>query len=96
MAHTSKQEVSPSGIEGSEVLDTVKDRAKEVVAGAADIARAAKDKANEMVSRATAADKTSEAVQDMGKKLTDLLRRYPIQSLGVGFAVGFLLARAKR
>jgi hypothetical protein len=45
MAHTSKQEVTPSGTEGKEVLDTVKDWAKAVVAGAADMARAAKDKA---------------------------------------------------
>jgi ElaB/YqjD/DUF883 family membrane-anchored ribosome-binding protein len=119
--HTSKHEVTPSGIEGKEVFNTVKDKAKEVLAGAADIPRAAKDKANERASTAgenvkdvatavgdltmhardqvqewtaTAADKTSEAVQDMGKKLTDLVRRYPIQSLLVGFTIGFLLTRA--
>jgi hypothetical protein len=33
---------------------------------------------------------------DMGKEVTNLVRRYPIQSLLVGLGVGFLLARATR
>jgi hypothetical protein len=43
---------------------------------------------------ATAVDKADDAVPDVGKELTALVRRYPIQSMLLGIAVGFLLARA--
>jgi hypothetical protein len=33
---------------------------------------------------------------DMGRDLTNLMRRYPVPTLLVGLGVGFLLSRAKR
>ena len=121
MADASKHEVPPSATAGKKVADTLEDKAKEVMAGAADAARTATDKVKELALAAsekakdvaaatgevtvhakdkvhqwtaTATDKTGEAVQDMGKELTGLVRRYSIPSLLLGFAVGFLLARA--
>lgn len=33
---------------------------------------------------------------DMGKEMTNLVRRYPVQSLLIGIGIGFLLARSTR
>jgi hypothetical protein len=110
----------PIAAESKAILDTAKDKVKEVASGAADLAAAAKDKAKELAETArdkvkdvatatgdlagqakekvqdwtaTAADKSGETFQEVGRELTALVRRYPVQSLLVGFAVGFLLAR---
>jgi hypothetical protein len=50
----------------------------------------AKDKAQEVVSAA------AENAEDVGKELTTFIRRYPLQSLLVGFAAGFLTAQLVR
>jgi methyl-accepting chemotaxis protein len=122
MTDANKHETSASSAaEPRDVMDTVKDKAKEVVAGAADVASAAKEKTKELVSTTrervkevstatselathakdkvqewtvSAASTAGDTVQDLGKELTALVRRYPIPSLLVGVAVGFLLARA--
>jgi hypothetical protein len=120
MAETGKHVLAPLTTEPKAILDTAKDKVKEMASGAADLAIAAKDKAKDLTVSAkdkvkdvatatgdlavqakdkvqdwtaTAADKTSETVQEVGQELTALVRRYPVQSLLVGFAVGFLLAR---
>ena len=51
----------------------------------------AKDKVQEW--GAVAADKAGEAAQDLGREMTNLVRRYPIQAMVAGLAVGLLLAR---
>jgi len=74
-----------------DALDVVKQKARDLTAGAADAAGAAKDKAMEWSS--AAADKAGDALQDLGKELTKVVRRYPLQSVLAGLVVGFLLAR---
>jgi ElaB/YqjD/DUF883 family membrane-anchored ribosome-binding protein len=121
MADMNKSMTLPSGPERKEAIDIVKDRAKDVAAGAERVAGAAKDKAMEVTAAAkekvseaataagelavqvkdkvrewssTAADEAKDAAQEVAREVTTLVRRYPIQSLIVGVAVGFLLARA--
>jgi len=57
-------------------------------------ARDAKDKAMEWGS--VAADKAGDTLQDLGKELSKVVRRYPLQSVMVGMAIGFFLARPHR
>jgi hypothetical protein len=121
VSETFKHGSADVSAESKAVLDTAKDKVKEVASGAADLAVAAKDKAKDLAVTAkdkvkdmaaatgelavqakekvqdwttTAADKTGETFQEVGQELTALVRRYPVQSLLVGFAVGFFLAQA--
>lgn len=48
------------------------------------------DKAKEIAGTAV------EKAQDFGQSVTDLIRRYPLPALLVGFGVGFLLAKIMR
>lgn len=119
----------------------MKEKARDMASGAAEVAGQAKEKAQEWAS--TAAEKAGEAratvgqgmesiagkirekgpqqgmlgsatssvadtveaagtylqehdFADMGKEVTNLIRRYPIPTLLVGIGLGFLLARATR
>jgi ElaB/YqjD/DUF883 family membrane-anchored ribosome-binding protein len=92
---------STAAAEKEGMVDTIKEKAKDVAQAAkgkaqewgsavADAAGQAKDKAQEWAS--TAADKA----QDFGQDVTRLIRQYPIQSLFVGLGLGFLLARLSR
>jgi ElaB/YqjD/DUF883 family membrane-anchored ribosome-binding protein len=121
MSELNKSMTMPSVPERMDAIDVVKDRAKDVAAGAERVASAAKEKAKEVTTAAkekvgdaataagelavqvkdkmrewssTAADEAKDAVQEVAREVTTLVRRYPIQSLIVGVAVGFLLARA--
>jgi ElaB/YqjD/DUF883 family membrane-anchored ribosome-binding protein len=121
MTELNKTLATPSDMERRDLIDSVKDRGREMAAGAERMAGAAKgmakevtDAAKEKVSEATSAagelavhvkdkvrdmtvsgaEPARDAVQDAGKEVTNLIRRYPIQSLLVGVAAGFLLARA--
>jgi ElaB/YqjD/DUF883 family membrane-anchored ribosome-binding protein len=75
-----------------DLASTAQEKVKDVAKATGDLAAEAKDKVEEWT--ATAADKTGEAVQEMGKELAAFVRRYPVQSLLIGAAVGYLLARA--
>jgi ElaB/YqjD/DUF883 family membrane-anchored ribosome-binding protein len=114
--------VAPTpGTERRDVMDTIKDQARDLTSSAERMAGTANDKmkqtadaAREKVSEAasaagdfavqakdkmyewsaTAADEAREVVQEGMHEVTSLVRRYPIQSLLVGVAVGFLVARA--
>jgi ElaB/YqjD/DUF883 family membrane-anchored ribosome-binding protein len=86
-------------------LQKVKDQAKEVVDSATEMAGQAKDKVQELASNVATqvkgktqeiATATAEKAEDLGKELTNLARRYPIQALLVGFAVGLVLGRVSR
>jgi ElaB/YqjD/DUF883 family membrane-anchored ribosome-binding protein len=74
----------------SELAGKATETPKEWASSVGDAAAHAKDKAQEIVS--TAADKAD----DVGKELTTFIRRYPTQSLLVGFAAGFLTAQLVR
>jgi ElaB/YqjD/DUF883 family membrane-anchored ribosome-binding protein len=82
-----------------DVMDTVKDKISDVATGAADMARTAKDKAGEFAHNAK--DKVSEwagdasdKAGDLAQEATQLIRRYPMQSIAAGMALGFLIAFA--
>jgi ElaB/YqjD/DUF883 family membrane-anchored ribosome-binding protein len=64
-----------------------KDKAKEWAHDVGDAAVHAKDKTQQMASA------TVDKVEDLGKDVTDLIRRYPIAALLVGVGAGFLLGQ---
>jgi hypothetical protein len=77
-----------------EMAATVKEKVTGMAAVASAYAGEASDKVQEWTAKAT--HETEAAVQNLGKELTSLVRRYPIQSLLAGLAVGFLLARVTK
>jgi hypothetical protein len=121
MSDMNKSVSMPSETERKDVIDIVKDRAKDAAAGAERVYGAAKEKAKdvkdvakEKVSEAATAagelavqvkdkvrewgvaagEETRDAALEAAREVTNLVRRYPIQSLIVGVAVGYLVARA--
>ena len=85
-----KESVQHVAAGASELAGKATDTAKEWASSAGDAALHAKDKVQEVVS--TAAEKAG----DVGKEFTTFIRRYPLQSLLVGFATGFLTAHLVR
>lgn len=85
-----KESVQEVAAGASKLAGKATETAKEWAAAVGDAAVHAKDKAQEVVS--TAAEKAG----DVGKELTTFIRRYPLQSLLVGFAAGFLTAQLVR
>ncbi len=91
-----------------DLASTAADKGREVASGVADVASQAKHKVQEWASDAAEVagrvkDKAGEWVsdaadtaKDLGQDLTNLIRRYPLPSLLVGFGLGFLLARVSR
>jgi ElaB/YqjD/DUF883 family membrane-anchored ribosome-binding protein len=121
MSELNKSMTMPSGPEGKEAIDIIKERAMDMASSAERVAGAAREKAKEVATAAkakasdaataagdlavqakdklrewgsTAADEAKDAAQEVAREVTALVRRYPIQSLIVGVAVGFLVARA--
>jgi ElaB/YqjD/DUF883 family membrane-anchored ribosome-binding protein len=74
----------------SEFVNKAKDTAEAWTSSATDAVGQAKDKA-----QAVAADAV-ETVGEFGQEITAFIRRYPLQSLLVGFAAGFLAAQISR
>jgi ElaB/YqjD/DUF883 family membrane-anchored ribosome-binding protein len=84
-----------------DALETVKDKISDVATGAADMARTATDKAGEFAHSAKDkveewAGEASDKVGDLAEEATRLIRRYPMQAIAAGLALGFLLAYATR
>ncbi len=86
-------------------MQSAKDQAHDVMDSASDLATQAKDRVQQFASSMAgeAKDKVQEyatmaadTAQDMGKELTNLVRRYPLQALLVGLGVGLLLGRVSR
>jgi ElaB/YqjD/DUF883 family membrane-anchored ribosome-binding protein len=93
------QRLPPESSPAGTIANVVTEKAKDLVSGAKDTvqewgsaaAEAAcqtKHKAQELAS--TAAHKA----ESFGEDMTNMIRRYPMQALLVGFGVGFLLAGA--
>jgi hypothetical protein len=90
------------------ILETVKEKAKDVASSASDLMSGAKEKVQEWAGDAADAagvvkEKTQEfataavhKAEDLGEGLTNLMRRYPIPTLLVGFGIGILAARMMR
>jgi len=86
-------------------IQQVKDQAKEVVDSASDLANKAKDKVQEIASNVATqvkdkgqefAHTAAERAEDLGVELTNMVRRYPVQALLVGFGIGLLMGRVSR
>jgi len=83
--------------------DRVQNVSRDTVRRATDTATQAKDRVGQWVNEAAsgpvgafcaeAATDTKEAVQRMSNELTDIVRKYPIASIAVGFGIGLLLGR---
>jgi hypothetical protein len=85
-----KESVHDMAAGASDLAGKATETAKEWASSVGDAAVHAKDKAQEVVSAA------AEKAEDVGKELTTLIRRYPVQSLLVGFAIGLLTAQLVR
>ena len=89
----------------SGMLETVKDKVHDVAAGASQLAGQAKDTAQEWASSVgdaavhvkdkaqAAAGVAVDKVRGAGQDVTDLIHRYPVQTVLVGIGVGFLLGQ---
>lgn len=87
--------------ENSGVVATAVEKAKDAAGAVADYAGQAQEKVQEWASTAKeyasdAYDRTGEALQYAGDETTNLIRRYPIPALLIGFGIGFLLGRGAR
>ncbi len=85
-----KESVQEVAAGASELAGKATETAKEWASSVGDAAVHAKDKVQDVV--ATATEKAGVA----GKELTTFIRRYPLQSLLVAFAAGFLTAHLVR
>ena len=89
-----KEQVQAAAAGTSRLAGMAKDTAQEWASSVGGAAVQAKDKAREVAAAAV------EKVGDLGQDLTALIRRHPLEAvlagLGVGFAVGFLVAQALR
>jgi ElaB/YqjD/DUF883 family membrane-anchored ribosome-binding protein len=90
VAEAVKESVQDVAAGASELACKVTETAKEWASSVGDTSVHAKDKAQEVVSA------VSEKAGDVGKELTTFIRSYPLQSLLVGFAAGFLTAQLVR
>lgn len=68
------------------------DKIKEAASATGEMAVHAKDKAQELAS--TAVHNAGEAVQNAGHEITNVIRKYPVQSVLIGAALGYLLVKA--
>ena len=75
-----------------DVKDAAKEKVSDAATAAGELAVQVKDKVREW--GVTAGEETRDAALEAAREVTDLVRRYPIQSLVVGVAVGYLVARA--
>lgn len=92
------------------MIENATDKAKEIAHNVGEYAGQAKEKVSEWASTAggkikdvashageyamQARDTAGEAIQTVGTELTSVVRRYPLQSLMAGAAVGYLLGCA--
>jgi ElaB/YqjD/DUF883 family membrane-anchored ribosome-binding protein len=74
------------------VKDAAKEKLSDAATAAGELAVQVKDKVQEW--GAVATEETRDAALEAAREVTNLVRRYPIQSLVVGVAVGYLVARA--
>jgi hypothetical protein len=88
VVETVKEKIHDLGLGMSELASKTKDTAQEWASSAADLAGQAKDKAVEFASTA------GHKVGDFGQEVTDLIRRYPLPALLIGFGLGFAVATA--
>jgi ElaB/YqjD/DUF883 family membrane-anchored ribosome-binding protein len=79
---------------GASVVGQVKHKAEEAVEAVGEYAHDAKDKVQHFAEEAydTAGDKLG----TLSKDVTELVKKYPIQALLIGFGAGMLMGRASR
>ncbi len=69
-----------------------KDRVMDAAGATGDMATHVKERAQEMAT--TAGHNASDAIQSVGNDLTQAIRKYPMQSVLIGAALGYLLVKA--
>ena len=79
---------------GSSVVGQVKHKAEEAVEAVGDYASGAKDKVQHFAEDAY--DKAGDKLGTLSHDVTDLVKKYPIQALLIGFGAGLLLGRVSR
>jgi ElaB/YqjD/DUF883 family membrane-anchored ribosome-binding protein len=89
----------PGGDRG--IVDTVKDNAQSAMNAVGDFAHTARDRIGDYAGQVGDkvehwADEAGHYAKDFGQEVTTLVRKYPVQSLLVGFGVGLLLGRVVR
>jgi len=75
-----------------EWASTASEKTRDAAHAASEYAMQAGERAGEFAHQAY--DKTGDAIQDGAEEVSRLIRRYPIQSLLVGLALGMLVGRA--
>ena len=83
---------------GGGMLDTVKEKAKDVAAGVANVAGQVTEKAKEVAGKAwegtkNAASAVAETAEHGWEGLNGLIRRYPVPAVAVALGVGLLLGQ---
>ena len=92
----------PGGDQSSSgFMDTVKDTAQSAMGAVEDYGHQAREFAGQAADKVQhwaedAYDVAGKYAGDFGQEVTSLIRRYPVQSLLVGFGVGLLLGRVVR
>jgi len=86
-------------------MDKVQDNAQSALHAAGDFATHARDRIGDYAGQVgdkvqhwaeDAYDSAGHYAKDFGTEVTGMIRRYPVQSLLVGFGIGMLLGRAVR
>jgi len=77
----------PLGVKIKDFVDGVKETPREAVRNISQAAGQAKDQAKDYVERTT--------VRGVAEDVAGLIKRYPVQSLLIGMAFGFLASRRK-
>jgi ElaB/YqjD/DUF883 family membrane-anchored ribosome-binding protein len=94
-----------AGHQSGGFMDTVKDNAESAMHSVGDFAGHARDRIGDYAGRVgdkvshwaeDAYDSAGHYAKDFGQEVTGLVRKYPVQSLLVGFGVGLLLGRVVR
>lgn len=111
-ASQAKQATDTAAAGGHNVVDRVKDTAQHVYDRAGEVAGQAKDAVRGFVSNEADAvkhagekaqawagdayDVTADALGDVGRDVTALVRKHPLPALAIGFGLGLLLGRVGR
>ena len=83
-------------------MDTVRDKTQTALHDAGEFAGHARDRIGDYAGKVAdkaqhwaedAADVAGHYAKDFGQEMTGMIRRYPVQSLLVGFGIGLLLGR---
>jgi hypothetical protein len=94
LASTVKEKAGDIAEAAGQAVGQAREKVQEWGSEAAGMMSGAKETVQDWAS--AGAEWTGENAKEVGQEVTRMIRRYPIPALLVGFAAGFLLARATR